>query len=149
MAAIFTKYDLRLVKEKAGRYELDKKISSSTQAADICKQLYDMQDLPYEKMVMLSLNTELEVVGCFEVARGTVNESVVYPREIVTRALLTNAEAVILTHNHPAGTVTPSSADLSITKKIKDVLAMLNIRLLDHVIVAHCSTYSMADNGQI
>jgi DNA repair protein RadC len=149
MAAIFKKYDVRLVQEHSGRYDLDKTITSSTQAAEICKELYKMSDLSYEKMVMLTLNTKLQVVGCFEVSRGTVDESTIYPREIVTRALLTNAKAVILAHNHPSGTIGPSGADISITRKIKDVLTMLNIDLLDHIIVAHCNTYSMADNGQV
>ena len=147
MAAIFKKYDVRLVQEKSGLYDLDKKIRSSTQAAEICKELYDMDKLSYEKMIVITLNTRLEVVGCFEVARGTVDESPVYTREIATRALLTNAKSVIIAHNHPSGTVDPSTADIDVTKKVKDVLAMLNINLLDHIIVAHEQTYSMADKG--
>lgn len=149
MAAIFKKYDVRLVQEKSGLYDLDKKITSSTQAADICRQLYDMHNLSYEKMVILTLDTQLQVVGCFEVARGTIDESAIYPREIATRALLTNAKAVILAHNHPSGTPKPSAADINMTKKVKDVLTMLNIDLLDHIIVAHEKTYSMADHGQL
>ena len=149
MAAIFKKYDVRLIQEHSGLYDLDKEITSSTQAAKVCKELYDMSDLSYEKMVMLTLNTKLQVVGCFEVSRGTVDESTIYPREIVTRALLTNAKAVILAHNHPSGTVGPSGTDISITRKVKDILTMLDIRLLDHIIIAHDQTYSMADNGQL
>lgn len=149
MATIFKKYDVRLVKEHSGLYDLDKKIASSTQAADICRQLYDMHELSYEKMVILTLDTQLQVVGCFEVARGTIDESVIYPREIATRALLTNAKAVILAHNHPSGTPKPSAADINMTKKVKDVLTMLGMNLLDHIIVAHEKTYSMADHGQL
>lgn len=149
MATIFKKYDVRLVQEHSGRYDLDKKIRSSTQAAEICKQLYSMHDLPYEKMVVITLNSRLEVVGCFEVARGTVDESQIYTREIATRALLTNAKNVIIAHNHPSGSVIPSRADIQTTNKIKDTLAMLNIDLLDHIIVGHDQTYSMADKGQI
>ena len=149
MGAIFKKYDVRLIQEHSGLYDLDKKITSSTQAAKVCKELYDMCDLSYEKMVMLTLNTKLQVVGCFEVSRGTVNESTIYPREIATRALLTNARSVILAHNHPSGTIGPSGTDISITRKVKDILTMLDIRLLDHIIIAHDQTYSMADNGQL
>jgi DNA repair protein RadC len=147
MGAIFKKYDVRLVQEYSGLYDLDKKITSSRQAADICRQLYDMHNLPYEKMVMLTLNTQHQVVGCFEVSRGTVDESAIYPREIATRALLTNARAVILTHNHPSGSTNPSKADMDVTRKVKDVLDMLGISLLDHIIVAHDRTHSMADYG--
>ena len=149
MATIFKKYDVRLVREHSGLYNLDKKIRSSTQAAEICKQLYSMHDLPYEKMILITLNARLEVVGCFEVARGTVDESQIYIREIATRALLTNAKNVILAHNHPSGEVDPSRADLETTKKIKNGLAILDINLLDHIIVGHDQTYSMADKGQI
>ena len=147
MGAIFKKYDVRLVQEHSGLYDLDKKITSSTQAADICRQLYDMHELSYEKMVMLTLNTRHQVVGCFEVSRGTVDESTIYPREIATRALLTNAKAVILAHNHPSGSTNPSTADMNVTRKVKDLLSMLGINLLDHIIVAHERTYSMADHG--
>lgn len=149
MGAIFKKYDVRLVQEHSGRYELEKEITSSTQAAEICKQLYDIHELSYEKMVMLTLNTRHQVVGCFEVSRGTVDESTVYPREIATRALLTNARAVILAHNHPSGSTNPSKADIDVTQKVKDVLNLLGINLLDHIIVAHDRTYSLAENGQV
>ena len=149
MAAIFKKYDVRLVQEHSGLYNLDKKINSSNQAADICRELYDMHNLSYEKMVVITLNTRLEVVGCFEVARGTVDEAPIYMREIATRALLTNAKSVIIAHNHPSGTANPSTADIDVTKKVKDVLAMLDINLLDHIIITHDQSYSMAENGQL
>jgi len=149
MATIFKKYDVRLVQEYSGFYDLDREIRSSTQVAEICKELYDMHNLSYEKMVIITLNARLEVVGCFEVARGTIDESPVYVREIATRALLTNAKSVILAHNHPSGAVNPSRADIETTKKIKDALAMLNIDLLDHIIIGHDQTYSMADKGQV
>jgi DNA repair protein RadC len=149
MATIFKKYDVRLIQEHSGRYDLDREIRSSTQAAEICKQLYDMHNLSYEKMIAITLNARLEVVGCFEVARGTVDESPVYVREIATRALLTNAKSVILSHNHPSGSVNPSKADIETTKKTKDALAMLSINLLDHIIIGHDQTYSMADKGQL
>jgi len=147
MAAIFKKYDVRLVQEHSGRYDLEKKITSPEQAADICKQLYDMDALSYEKMVMITLNTPLQVVGCFEISRGTVDETAIYPREIATRALLTNAKAVIIAHNHPSGSLQPSEADLQTTKKIRDVLTMLGINLIDHIILTQNNYYSFADHN--
>lgn len=147
MATIFKKYDVRLVQDGGGLYDMERKITSSTQASELCKLLYDMDKLPYEKMVMLTLNSQHDVVGCFEVGRGTVDEATVYPREIALRCLLTNAKAVILTHNHPSGSLKPSSADMDITARIEDVLRMLDIRLLDHIIVTSDKSYSFADNG--
>lgn len=147
MAVILKKYDVRLVQEHSGLYELEKKITSSKQASEMCKELYDLEHLPYEKMVMFTLDNQHNVVGCFEVSRGTVDEATVYPREIATRALLTNAKAVILAHNHPGGSTRPSNEDMNITTKIYEILKMLDIRLLDHIIVANDLTYSMADDG--
>ena len=147
MGAIFKKYDIRLTKEHSGRYDMDRQITSSIQAAKICKELYDLDSLPYEKMVMITLDTRHNVVGCFEISRGTVDEATIYPREIATRALLTNAKAVILTHNHPSGSLDPSKPDMVITRKVEDVLEMLDIRLLDHIIVTSDKSYSFADNG--
>ena len=147
MATIFKKYDVRLVQDGGGLYDMDRKITSSTQASELCKLLYDMDKLPYEKMVMFTLDNRHNVVGCFEISRGTINEATVYPREIATRALLTNAKAVILAHNHPAGHANPSIQDVNITTKIEDILKMLDIKLLDHIIIAHNKTYSMADDG--
>jgi DNA repair protein RadC len=149
MAAIFKKYDVRLIQEHSGLYDLEKQITSSKQASEMCKELYDLNRLPYEKMVMFTLDNRHNVVGCFEVGRGTVDEATIYPREIATKSLLTNAKAVILAHNHPGGHAYPSRQDINITKKIEDVLKMLDIRLLDHIIVAHDLTYSMADDGQL
>ena len=147
MAVILKKYDVRLVQEHSGLYELEKQITSSKQASEICRELYDLEHLPYEKLVMFTLDNQHNVVGCFEVSRGTVDEASVYPREIVTRALLTNAKAVILSHNHPGGSTSPSMEDINITSKIKDILEMLDIKLLDHIIIGHDETYSMADDG--
>ena len=147
MAIILKKYDVRLVQEHSGLYDLEKQITSSEQASRVCKELYSLEYLPYEKLIMLTLDNRHNVVGCFEVSRGTIDEASVYPREIVTRALLTNGKAVILAHNHPGGSTSPSMEDINITSKIKDILDMLDIKLLDHIIVAKDLTYSMADDG--
>lgn len=150
MAAIFTKYDLRIVKEKAGRYELERLISSSTQAGKICKEIFELDARPYETVVMLALNTKNKVIGCFELARGTVNESPAYIREIATRALLSNAVSVILAHNHPGGSLRPSEADLNFTMRAKDALKLLGVQLLDHlIIVSSAGYYSMAEQREL
>lgn len=149
MAAIFKKYDVRLIQEHSGRYDLEKKVTSSDQAAAICQQLYDMNALSYERVIMITLNTQLQVVGCFEISRGTVDGAAVYPREVATRALLTNAKAVILAHNHPSGSLTPSEGDLRITQKVKDVLTLLSVDLVDHIIITCNNHYSLAENGQL
>ncbi len=149
MAAIFKKYDVRLIKEKAGRYELERVIDSSDQAGEICREIFELDGRPYETLVMLTLNASNKVVGCFEVSRGTVNESPVYIREIATRALLSNAVSVILAHNHPGGSLRPSEADIHLTKQVKDALKLLSITLYDHVIVSSAGYYSMAERREL
>lgn len=78
---------------------------------------------------------------------GTLNQTAVYPREVVKDALTLNAAAVILTHNHPSGDVTPSSADKLLTQTMKTALALVDVRVLDHVITGGSRSISMAEEG--
>jgi DNA repair protein RadC len=80
---------------------------------------------------------------------GTIDGASVYPREVVKQALQCNANAVILAHNHPSGVCAPSQADRQITEKLKQGLATIDIRVLDHIIVGHMETYSFAEQGEL
>ena len=80
---------------------------------------------------------------------GTIDGASVYPREVVKQALQCNANAVILAHNHPSGVCAPSQADRQITEKLKQGLATIVIRVLDHIIVGHMETYSFAEQGEL
>lgn len=102
-----------------------------------------------EHCIALYLNTHLQLIACVELARGTLAEAVVYPREVVRAALEHHAAAVILAHNHPSGATQPSQADLRFTAKIKAALALVDIRLIDHLIVAGHNTLSLAEKGQL
>ena len=79
--------------------------------------------------------------------RGTLTQTSVYPREVVLRALHHHAGAIILAHNHPSGSVQPSSADRSLTTTLKAALALIDVRVLDHIIVAPGAACSMAEEG--
>jgi DNA repair protein RadC len=78
---------------------------------------------------------------------GTLTQTSVYPREVVTRALYHQAAAVVLAHNHPSGTVHPSRADDALTQTLKSALSLVDVRVLDHVIVAPEVAFSMAERG--
>jgi DNA repair protein RadC len=80
--------------------------------------------------------------------RGSVNAATVHPREVVKEALRLNAAAVVLAHNHPSGDSTPSPQDIELTRKLKDILKVIDVRVLDHLIVGHEIT-SMADLGLV
>ena len=79
--------------------------------------------------------------------RGTIDGAAVYPREVLKRCLAANAAAVIFAHNHPSGVAEPSDADISITKKLTDALALIDVRVLDHMIIGRGSQTSLAERG--
>lgn len=89
-----------------------------------------------EVFVALWLDMQNRLLSCDELCQGTLDETRVYPREVVKAALAHNAAAVIFAHNHPCGTHAPSSADLALTKKLKQTLQMVGVRVLDHFVVA-------------
>ena len=104
---------------------------------------------PYEVFAALFLDAQHRLIALEELFRGTLTQTSVYPREIVIRALHHHAAAVVLAHNHPSGSVEPSRADESLTQTLKAALALVDVRVLDHVIVAAGRTLSMAQRGLI
>lgn len=105
-----------------------------------------LQPYDYEVFGLIHLDTRHRVIAVEELFRGTVNQAIVYRREIVKSVLQHNTSAVILFHNHPTGMAEPSPADESLTKRLKELFEMLDITLLDHIIVADAS-YSFSEHG--
>lgn len=103
----------------------------------------------HEVFAVVFLDAQNRVIACEEMFRGTLTQTSVYPREVLKAALAHNAAAVILSHNHPSGSATPSRADEHLTKILKQALALLDVRVLDHIIVATGETLSMAERGLI
>ena len=101
-----------------------------------------------EHFALMLLDSQHRVLECTVIFSGTIDGAAIYPREIVKAALQANAAAVILAHNHPSGQPEPSSADKRITERIKNALALLDIRVLDHIIVGD-SCYSFAQSGEL
>jgi DNA repair protein RadC len=108
-----------------------------------------MQTLPHEVFVALFLDAQNRVIEVEELFRGTLTQTSVYPREVVKRALHHNAGAVILAHNHPSGVAEPSHADETLTQALKQALALVDIRVLDHFIVAGSAVLSFAESGRL
>ncbi|MBK6649326.1 MAG: DNA repair protein RadC [Betaproteobacteria bacterium] len=102
---------------------------------------------PYEVFAVIFLDAQNRMLALEELFRGTLTQTSVYPREVVIRALHHSAASVVLAHNHPSGSVQPSRADEYLTQNLKSALALLDIRVLDHVIVAQGQTLSMAEKG--
>ena len=87
------------------------------------------------------------MIACEELFQGTLTQTSVYPREVVKRALYYNAGAIVFAHNHPSGVAEPSHADETLTQALKQALALVDARTLDHFIVAGCGVLSFAERG--
>ena len=101
----------------------------------------------YESFVVLFLDAQNRLITSEEMFRGTLTQTSVYPREIVKAALASNAGAAIFAHNHPSGIAEPSRADEMLTQNLKQALALVDVKVLDHFIVAGASTLSFAERG--
>ena len=108
-----------------------------------------LSDLPHEVFGCLFLDTRHRLIHYEELFRGTVDGATVYPREVLKRSLHHNATAVIIGHNHPSGVAEPSEADRSITLRLARALALVDIRLLDHLVVSRDGHVSLAERGWI
>ena len=104
---------------------------------------------PHEVFAVLFLDSQHRLIALEELFRGTLGQTSVYPREVALRALHHHAAAVVLAHNHPSGSVTPSRADEVLTQTLKTALALLDVRVLDHVIVGPGQALSMAERGLV
>jgi DNA repair protein RadC len=104
-------------------------------------------NLEYEVFSALFLTTRHRLIEYVELFRGTINGASVHPRELVKEALARNAAAVVIAHGHPSGDPTPSRADELVTQKIREALALVDIRLLDHIVASTGGCVSMAELG--
>ncbi len=102
---------------------------------------------PHEVFAGLFLDNRHRVIRYLELFRGTIDGAAVYPREVVRQALEYNAAAVIFAHNHPSGVAEPSQADISLTRRLKEALSLVDIRVLDHMVVGHGEVISLAERG--
>ena len=103
----------------------------------------------YEVFCCVFLDAQNRVIAVEELFRGTLTQTSVYPREIVRRALAHNAASLILAHNHPSGVAEPSQADRTLTRHLRDALALVDVRVLDHFIVAGATSLSFMEAGHL
>jgi DNA repair protein RadC len=108
-----------------------------------------LHDQQYEVFMGLFLDTRHRVIACEELFHGTIDGATVYPRVVAEKALSLGAAALIVAHNHPSGVSEPSLADQAITRRLKDALALLDIRLLDHFVIGDGRPVSMASRGML
>jgi len=107
-----------------------------------------LQDSDIEKMLILYLDAQNKLT-CMQVITGTVNQAVVFPREVIKHAILSGACAIIMVHNHPSGYIKPSDSDIRMTNIIKDVCKPLDILIHDHIIIGGTDYFSFREEGII
>jgi DNA repair protein RadC len=122
-------------------------LSSPEQVRDYLR--LQLGGLPHEVFVVLFLDAQNRLIGSEQLFSGTLTQTSVYPREVVKRALHHNAAAVIFAHNHPSGIAEPSRADEMLTRALKEALALVDVKALDHFVVAGNTALSFAERGLI
>jgi DNA repair protein RadC len=108
-----------------------------------------MQELAHECFYVVFLDAQNRVIAASELFRGTLTQTSVYPREVVKHVLMHNAAAVILAHNHPSGVAEPSMQDQALTRTLAEALSLIDVKVLDHFIVAPGACLSFAERGLI
>jgi DNA repair protein RadC len=109
--------------------------------------LAQLRDRPYEVFCCLFLDNRHRLIAFEELFRGTIDRAGVHPREVLRQTLLHNAAAVIFAHNHPSGVLEPSQADELITRRLKEALALMDVRVLDHFIIGDGGCFSFSEHG--
>lgn len=132
--------------ELAKRYtsQNNRKITS---AKDVYSELKSFTNKKQEYFLTITLDGASHIINTRTVFIGTLNQSLVHPREVFADAIADRSAGIIIAHNHPSGTLVPSRADISITQRLKEVSKLVGIELLDHIILAKDGFYSFADEG--
>ncbi|OZV10848.1 DNA repair protein RadC [Tissierella sp. P1] len=129
---------IKMVKEKSILYK-ERKITSPINIVELMKDF--IEDSDREKFIVIYLNTKNEPIAIHTVSIGSLNASIVHPREVMKGAILSNSSGMILVHNHPSGDTRPSNEDKSITDRLKNAGELLGIKVLDHIIIGYDGAY--------
>lgn len=141
------KYSLRLVKEDSYNYGLEKiRAGSPAEVVKILRSI-ELEYRTQETVILITVDIKANITGIMEVTTGTIDSSLLHPRDIFQRALLNNAKSIILAHNHPSNNTEPSSDDIEVTQRIEEAGKILDIELLDHIIIGEDNHYSFREAG--
>jgi len=135
----------RMVCDRIKEYNI--KLNSPDAAYDYLK--LNLAHLEHEVFGSLFLDSQVYLIADEKMSRGTIDTTSVYPREVVKMALRHNAASVILYHNHPSNNEMPSSSDLVMTERLVDALKLVQIKVIDHIIIAGNRKYSFAQHGKV
>ena len=139
-------YTLKMVKEDSVLYEVPV-VKSPAEVYQAAEQLLALHEEPEEHFCIFCLNAKNKIVGVHTISIGSVNATIVHPREVFKAALLNNASAIICFHNHPSGDPEPSREDIETTSRLVEAGEILGIRVLDHIIIGEQRYLSMREKG--
>lgn len=132
---------------KSAVYRNGTPLRDSNSTAAYARGIYEQLDADKEHFVLLALNNKNRVIGFKVISTGTLTASLVHPREVFRAALFLDAAALIFVHNHPSGDPAPSTEDLDITRRLKEIADVMGLRVLDHIILGHERFASFSDKG--
>ena len=137
---------IKMVRENIGEYAVkDFNVSSPQCVVDLFNDVFELESEPVEHLCAIFLNKK--VLGMDVLSSGTINSSLLSPREIIQKALLVNAVDIVITHNHPSGDTTPSRDDIDATKRLNEACKLMGLRLLDHIIIGDGRYTSLKEQG--
>lgn len=137
---------IKMIKESSVLYA-NRKIATPEDCAILVKHL--LEDSDREKLVVCCLNTKNEPTSISTVSIGSLNSSIVHPREVFKTAILSNAASIIIAHNHPSSNPTPSKEDINITDRLKEAGKIIGIELIDHLIICKENFLSLKEKGYL
>ena len=151
MAVTITLTKVKLVKESTHRYSTiaHRQIHGPADAAEVFNAVFDLANEAQEVFCALVLDAKNSILGAQEITRGTLNGSLVSPREVFKPAILHNAASIIVGHNHPSGSTEPSKEDIAATERLGKAAQILDIPLLDHIIIAGTDYRSLKEDGMV
>lgn len=143
-------YTIKQVKESCALYEVEKRVTRPEGVANFLNVVLDLNSEACEKFGILTLNTKNDIVGVHILGMGSLNATIVHPREVFKAAMLNNAANIICFHNHPSGDPNPSVEDIELTNRLMDCGEMMGISVLDHIVIGDCGRFnSMKQTGVI
>lgn len=138
-------YTYRLVREKTAEYNYRGIVTNTDEASvRLLNEIFDAQNLPEEHAFVIAMDAKTHVVGVFDFSHGTANASLVSPKDVLKRVLLSDAIAFVFAHNHPSGDPTPSVQDRQITKKLKASAEVMDVTMLGSLVIGD-NTYERVE----
>ena len=138
----YTKYRLEIVREDSFNSDYEYNIKNSVDVRDFLVNVCKLHRNPSEVVMVIAVNSKGNVIGFTQVSSGSLDSSIVEPRDVFRYAIMSNAAGIIIAHNHPSENVTPSNDDVAVTKRISEAGDILRIKLLDHVIIGNETDYT-------